>query len=110
MGPLIALSDICVAPGEVGLTAMHSLIYGTPVVTHNDYTRQMPEFEAIEEHKSGAFFDYGNLSSLVCKLEQCWEDIEAKRITAETCRSIIHTYYTADYQREVFGRAMHQML
>ena len=31
---LIYHSDLCVSPGNVGLTAIHSLTYGVPVATH----------------------------------------------------------------------------
>ncbi len=44
---LIYNADVCVSPGNVGLTAIHSLAYGTPVITHNNFYLQMPEFEAI---------------------------------------------------------------
>ncbi len=58
LGRLIANADLCVSPGEVGLTAMHALGYGTPVCTHNDLTRQMPEAEAIVEGRTGVLFDH----------------------------------------------------
>lgn len=64
IGELIYNADICVSPGNVGLTAMHSMVYGTPVITHNDYAHQMPEFEAIVEGKTGCFFQNGNSSDL----------------------------------------------
>jgi glycosyltransferase involved in cell wall biosynthesis len=32
LAPLIALADVCVSPGNVGLTAIHALTYGTPVI------------------------------------------------------------------------------
>lgn len=57
-------SDLCISPGNVGLTAIHSLTYGVPVLTHNNYAFQMPEFEAIEEGVSGGFFEYDDLVSL----------------------------------------------
>ena len=62
---LIYNADICVSPGNVGLTAIHSLMFGTPVITHNNFAYQMPEFEAIQKDVTGDFFIYGNLSSLV---------------------------------------------
>ena len=46
---LIYNADLCVSPGNVGLTAIHTLMFGTPVVTHNDFTMQMPEFESIKD-------------------------------------------------------------
>ena len=51
---LIYNSDLCVAPGTVGLTAMH-MVFGTPVISHNDFKWQMPEFEAIKPGITGAF-------------------------------------------------------
>ena len=47
IGPWIYGARAIVSPGKVGLTAMHGLAYGVPVVTHDDYDNQMPEFEAI---------------------------------------------------------------
>lgn len=62
---LIYNADLCVAPGNVGLTAIHAMSFGTPIITHNNFPYQMPEFEAILEGKTGAFFEYGNVESLV---------------------------------------------
>lgn len=53
-----------VSPGKVGLLAMHALAYGTPVITHGDLDRQMPEVEAIEPGHTGAFFRYGDVADL----------------------------------------------
>lgn len=61
---MIYNSDLCVSPGEVGLTAMHSMVYGTPVITHNNFCHQGPEFEAIKEDVTGAFFEYNNVEDL----------------------------------------------
>lgn len=64
IGELIYNADVCVSPGNVGLTAMHSLVFGTPVITHNDFKLQMPEFEAIIDGKTGAFFQSGSSAQL----------------------------------------------
>ena len=61
---LVYNADLCVAPGNVGLTAMHTLMFGCPVITHNDFRFQMPEFEAITSNKTGDFFERGNQKSL----------------------------------------------
>lgn len=62
---LLYNADLCVAPGNIGLTAMHSLVFGTPAISHNDFKWQMPEFEAIKSGVTGDFFDRGSLLSLV---------------------------------------------
>lgn len=61
---LLYNADLCVAPGNIGLTAMHAMVYGCPCISHNDFTRQMPEFEAIREDVTGSFFEYNNSESL----------------------------------------------
>lgn len=62
-------SDLMISPGNVGLNAIHSLTYGTPVCTHGDIIFQMPEFEALNRSNS-IFFTKDDLCSLVQKLEE----------------------------------------
>lgn len=61
---LIYNADLCVAPGNIGLTAMHAMMFGCPCVSHNDYPRQMPEFEAIIDGKTGCFFRRDDVEDL----------------------------------------------
>lgn len=67
---LIYNADLCVSPGNVGLTAMHSLVFGCPVITHDCFKWQMPEFEAIKAGITGDFFtmdDIVNLSDVISR-------------------------------------------
>lgn len=61
---LVYNSDLCVAPGNVGLTAMHTMMFGCPVISHNCFEWQMPEFEAIIPGETGDFFTYKDNDSL----------------------------------------------
>lgn len=61
---LIYNADMCVAPGNVGLTAMHTMVFGTPVLTHDNFPLQMPEFEAVIPGKTGDFFHYDDVVSI----------------------------------------------
>ena len=61
---LIYNADLCVSPGNIGLTAMHVLMFGCPAVTNDDFNHQMPEFEAIREGQTGLFFKNGDVRSL----------------------------------------------
>lgn len=70
IGKFIYNADLCVSPGNVGLTAIHSLIYGTPVLTHNNFDNQMPEFEAIEKGVTGDFYIENNINDLCHKINQ----------------------------------------
>ena len=46
------------------ILAIHALAYGTPVITHDDLDRQMPEVEVISEGLTGAFFKHGDVADL----------------------------------------------
>ena len=63
-------ADLCISPGNVGLTALHSMAYGTPVATHNDFAEQMPEYEAIIEGRTGFFFDRNSVDDLEKETDQ----------------------------------------
>ena len=67
IGELIFNASLCVSPGPVGLTALHSLTYGTPVLTNDRFEKQMPEFEVILPGKTGDFFVENNFEDLLEK-------------------------------------------
>lgn len=64
LGELFYNAAVCVSPGNVGLTAIHSLSFGCPVITHDDFRYQNPEFEAIIPGKTGDFFKYGSVADM----------------------------------------------
>lgn len=68
LGEIFYNSAVCVSPGNVGLTAIHSLTFGCPVVTHDNFTMQMPEFEAIKEGVTGSFFKENDMEDLASKI------------------------------------------
>lgn len=67
---LLTNADLCVLPGDIGLTAIHCMMFGVPVITHNAYCFQGPEFEAVKEGETGAFFDYDKQESLELTIEE----------------------------------------
>jgi hypothetical protein len=91
-----------VSPGNVGLTAIHALSYGTPVITHDDYKHQMPEFEAIVPGKTGAFFIANDLNSLRFEIES-WLDLHSVKDEKliEDCFKIIDNKYNPNFQISV---------
>ncbi|MEZ4897633.1 MAG: hypothetical protein R2806_12390 [Saprospiraceae bacterium] len=57
-------SAVCVSPGNIGLTGVHSMSFGCPVISHNNFVEQMPEFEIIREGETGYFFQQNNILDL----------------------------------------------
>lgn len=99
---LISSADLCVIPGATGLTAIHSLTYGTPVITHDDFSHQGPEFESIIEGKTGSFFKNNNKNSLVDRIMN-WITIKSERDNIrQSCYREVDTKWVAEYQVGVF--------
>lgn len=102
---LFNISSLCVSPGEVGLTAMSALGNGIPVLSHDDFDYQMPEYEAIEPGINGMLFKRNSISDLALKTKQ-W--IVENRDTPEelmksNCNKIIREKYNAEYQAELIN-------
>ena len=97
---LINSSDCCVAPGEVGLTAIHSLTYGVPVISHSNPNFQMPEFESISPGFNGNLFEKDNNSDLKQKIIETIAMKKAKGAikTREDCYEVVDKYYNPSYQ------------
>jgi len=93
----IYFSDLCVSPGNVGLTAIHSLTYGTPVLTHNDFNFQMPEAEALIENVSGIFFKKDDVNDLAMKLNSFRKnDFKKSKV-----REVVRIKYNSNFQKSV---------
>ena len=93
---LIHNAEICIAPGNVGLTAMHVMMYGTPVITHDNFPLQMPEFEAIVPSKTGAFFKYGEAGSLADTILSWCVNHPDRETVRKECYHEIDTNWTTE--------------
>ena len=96
----IFFSDLCVSPGNVGLTAIHSLTYGTPVLTHDNFNFQMPEVEAIEENVSGIFFRINSTNDLANKIKT----FKKNNFKKTKVREIVLNKYNPIYQKTIFDK------
>jgi glycosyltransferase involved in cell wall biosynthesis len=104
IGRYLSVSDLCISPGNVGLTAIHSLSFGTPVCTHGNLNNQMPEAEAISDGYNGFYFKENDLVDLVLGIKRWISNNPDREVVRERCFEIIDTYYNPDYQLSVFNR------
>lgn len=103
LGNLIYNADLCVAPGNIGLTAMHTLVFGTPAITHNCFKWQMPEFEAIKDGKTGTFFAMDNVEDLSRAIDDWFDQKKDHREEVrQNCMDEIDQFWTPEYQMSVF--------
>ena len=91
-------SSLTVSPGNIGLTAIHSLSYGTPVASHDNLKNQMPEVESIIDGDNGFLFKENDQKDLAHKL-LCW--ILKKEPKKRVVRKIIDEKYNQYFQKKI---------
>lgn len=109
LGEMIYNADLCVSPGNIGLTAMHTLVFGTPALTHDNFSHQMPEFEAIREGETGSFFNNGSVDSLAESIDRWFaENGDQRKEVRQACMKEIDDNWTPQFQIEIFKKVLLQ--
>lgn len=105
IGEMFYNSAVCVSPGNVGLTSIHALTYGCPVVTHDNFPYQMPEFEAITPDETGSFFKMDDVDDLTEKIRLWLEKSPEERgKTRELAYRTIDEKWNVHYQIAVMKK------
>jgi len=104
---LLFSSDICISPGNVGLTAIHAFSYGLPVITNDNYDVQMPEHEIIEEAVTGMFFKENSSESLASKIEWWLENKKDREEIRRLCYQKIDNFYNPISQVKIFNSVIY---
>ncbi len=103
---LFMLANACVSPGWIGLTAIHALTYGTPVITHDNANEQGPEWEAVTDGETGALFRQHDVDDLAAKIGEWTADAQVTPRARERCWQVIARHYNPEAQMAVLRRAL----
>lgn len=99
--------DITVVPGAIGLTAVQSLMHGTPVVTHSNPWAQGPEWESVVPGVTGELFTEGNVEGLADAIERVLANLNRDRREVEkACRREAAEKWSVERQLELVMRAL----
>jgi len=105
---VISEHDIFVSPGNIGLAAIHSLMAGTPVITHGEASVQGPEYEVVSEGLNGALFKRGSVEDLQAKISNCARNLNEGRLTSQDCKNSTIKYST-EHQVEIFLKSLRDL-
>jgi glycosyltransferase involved in cell wall biosynthesis len=108
LAPWFLTSRLLVHPGSIGLTLLHAFGYGLPVVTSDDATRHMPEFDAFEDGRTGRVFPRDSVSGLADAVLCCLDDADGLRRMAARGRQIAREAYNVDVNAERFAAIIRQ--
>ncbi len=100
---------VCVSPGHVGLTAIHALSFGCPVITHDNFSHQAPEFEAIRPGVTGDFFRQNDAADLAEKTSR-WLSTDAadREKTRAAAFAEIDSKWNIHYQMNILKQATYE--
>jgi len=106
IGALIMSCNVTVSPGKTGLTAVHSIGYGVPVVSHGDPDDQGPEWEAIIPGRTGSHFRVGDVASLAQAIEPWLRTPETDPEIRRACIALVDRLWNPAYQCRAIERAV----
>jgi len=102
---LVYNADLCVAPGNIGLTSIHVLMFGCPAVSHDNFCYQMPEFEAIKPGITGDFYKYGSVEDLAITISKWFSKNSRRREEVrQACYQEIDTNWNPYYQMDIISK------
>lgn len=104
---LLYNADLCIIPGDIGLTAIHAMTLGVPVITHNCFKYQGPEFEAIIPGITGDFFDHDNMTSFIDSISN-WFKINSQRRDSvrNACYEEVTKHWTPQVQLDILKKTL----
>ena len=106
---MIYNADLCVSPGNIGLTAIHVLMFGCPAITNDDFNHQMPEFETIVDGKTGSFFQSDGYMSLADTISVWFASHECEREQVRSnCYNIIDSKWNPHNQIRILKEKLGQ--
>ena len=106
LGLIISASDLTVVPSGAGLTVMHSLVYGTPVLLHDRIEEHFPEWEAVRVDETGWFYRWGEVSDCANKIIDTLFPRPRKNGMTGACRSMIRNRYNTTTHAGLFIEAI----
>lgn len=106
LGLVISASDLAVVPSGAGLSVMHALAYGTPVLLHDKVEEHFPEWEAVKEGETGWFYRYDDVADCAEKVIDALFPSPQKPAMAAACRAMIGDRYNTTTHAGLFVDAI----
>ncbi|APF17774.1 glycosyl transferase group 1 [Caldithrix abyssi DSM 13497] len=98
--------DLMVIPGLAGLSVIHALAHGIPVLNNNNKRTHPPEVSAIIPGKTGDFFKEDDVQSLAKKIQE-W--LPKKPQVSHYCQELVQQRYTPDKVSQKIVEALNKI-
>jgi glycosyltransferase involved in cell wall biosynthesis len=104
LAPWFLSADLFLHPSGIGLSLLHAMGYGLPVITQGDNRFQMPEFAAFENGETGFIYEAGNPADFHRKVRALLSDDGRRRRMGRNAEQIARTHYNKDVMVERFNQ------
>ncbi|MEO0586728.1 MAG: glycosyltransferase family 4 protein [Planctomycetota bacterium] len=89
IAPWMLSADVFCYPANIGLSLLHAMGYGLPVVTSDDVASQNPEIAALEDGRNGLLYRHDDAGALAEALGKLIGDrAERDRMAAEALATV----------------------
>lgn len=85
LAPWFLISDIVVAPAQIGLLAIHAQSYGKPLIMCDNPIFHGPETDVFIPGKTGLVYEYGNIRSCCKQIESLLVNIDLRNYLSNFC-------------------------
>jgi len=109
LGLAMLSADLYVIPSGAGLSVMHALGYGVPVLLHDNFEHHFPEWEAVEHCVNGLFYRENDMEDMIDKAISYLTG-KHPEIQPDACYRAIEAKYTAEKQYRVILPAIREIL
>jgi len=94
LAPWFLSANVFCYPSNIGLSLLHALWYGLPVVTSDNLAVQNPEIVALENGVNGLTYQHENVSSLVDRLRRILCDGKLRHSLSAAARRTVEGRFT----------------
>mgnify|MGYP002277162861 CR=1 FL=1 len=105
LAPWFLSADLFIHPSAIGLSLLHAMGYGLPVITHSDREKQMPEFAAFIDGGTGLLFKPGEAADFTCQTMALLTQEDRRHQMGKTAQHIARTLYNTDVMAQRFQQA-----
>lgn len=104
--PWFLCAQVFAYPGSIGLSILHAMGYGLPVVTHADRRRHNPEIAALRDGWNGLEFHPADAADLAEKLQRICCDPPLRQAMSERARQTVDTSFSIENMSDRFCEAV----
>jgi glycosyltransferase involved in cell wall biosynthesis len=106
LAPWFISATAFVYPGTVGLSLLHALSYGLPVITHDETRKQAPEIAALEDGVNGYTFRRGDAEHLARLIDRLLTNPELRESMSRRALKTTQEDYSFTNMIARFSRAI----